>query len=194
MLGLLLSVLSCDRNSSNEPMELSQVQKSSNTTFARTANIMSLYDEIVALDDTTEQLIVASALSPEEIYQLWLTKIDDYKENNEVNAEQLTFLTNLENSFSPEVFQEGEIRDAFDFNGKLLEAQDIFGENEGWYLLNRVENINHRVSRILETSEVQGNPIEACECNKNSNCRRITGVSWVGSFLGVWNMPNRRML
>ena len=115
------------------------------------------------------------------LMMFWIVKIENYRINNELSSEQSTFLTDLEYDISPQIFQKGEARNNFDFNGRLLEAQRLFGENEGWYFLNKVENIHHAIARVgHDTSLVDGgseNPIEACQCNKNSNCVRITGAS-----------------
>lgn len=178
---LSMFFLSCDNESiiDNETKESISLKEKSITSSKK--NVPSnLYYEIVDLDDTTEQLLVASSLSPENMYDLWLIKIADFKENNNLNKNQIEFLTNFERELSPKIFNDSPERKKFDISQKMTLAKKLFGENEGWYFLTKVENINHRIEKIKTNNNAKydtgGGTIEACDCTKNSDCTRITGI------------------
>lgn len=181
MLGISMFFISCENVDSFENSENAFDSKSVVTsTFNSTSNINDLYYQIVELEDTREQMLVASALTAAEMYEMWFVKIDDYKSNNDLNTDQLAFLTNLESILEPNLFIEDSAeRENFDFEDLMVEAKNVFGENEGEYFLSKVENINHRIAHFYSGVIIADpNPtIEACDCNKNSNCTRLTGIS-----------------
>lgn len=194
ILSLFFFTMSCKKSeivplkSSKKIIDNNSIESSS------TSDIQNLYYNIIENENTYDQLLIASALTPDEMYQMWGAKIDDYKANNQLNVNQMIFLENIENELSPAVFVENSSeREAFDFDKKMTEAQNIFGVNEGWYLLSKVENINHRISRLsLSLDEPSDEPIRSCECSKNNDCIRLTGISvWGISWeYGVCNSGN----
>lgn len=145
-----------------------------------------LFYKITSYDDTDEQMLIASALTPEEMVGLWKIKIVDFKENNPINENQMSFLNKLEKTLNEELFKDSEYRNNFSFQNLLVEAQTLFGVNEGEYFLSKVENINQRIAKIKSSSLYRVDPsetIESCNCTKSSNCKRITsigldGVGW----------------
>lgn len=179
--ALLVLLFSCE----NPEIEMSESSSTTNTSTINTissSNSISLYDEIVKLEDVNEQILVASALSPQEMYELWLVKIDNYKANNRTTNLQLEFFDQLKSILEPNVFIENSAeRNNIDKENLYTKAVLAFGEDEADYFLNNVENINHRIA-YFASGKVLSNPkiIEACNCNKNGNCKRITGISVVG--------------
>lgn len=179
-LGVLLIVLfSCE----NQDIEKNDEDLLTNIPTFNTissTNGTSLYDEIVKLEDTNEQMLVASALSPQEIYELWIAKIDNYKVNNRTTNLQLEFFDHLESFLEPNVFIENSTeRNNIDRGNVYSKAILAFGEDEADYFLNNVENINHRIAYFSGSynSGIKNPIIQACNCNKDGNCKRITGVS-----------------
>lgn len=168
----------------NETMKFSESEKST-------------YNEIITLDDLDDQKLALAALTPEERHSIWQQKIINYIENNKNDDEQLKFLHHLLYDFDV---------NAFTFNSKerneLLEKKDdyykksmnLFGNIEGAYFLNNIENINQSVEKIkinnnisLENENLIDNniqrPISPCNCIVNSDCIRLVGfeawgLSW----------------
>lgn len=187
---MLLFLISCDNQDTEAYQELEIHLVSSNddiisNSFKR-SDINSLYESIVKIEDTKEQMLVASALTKEEMYGLWLAKIQDYKDNNAMNSNKQLFFQYLMSVLDPELFVENsEIRQGLDRDKLYFFAERAFGIDEADYFLNNVENINHRIAYFNSSYDTTLNPpksnvVEACECNKDGNCKRITGVSYLG--------------
>lgn len=170
---ILLFISSCERTSDNN-LNVSDIKNN------------SLFEKITKLDNTLEQEIVATSLNPNEIHKLWLAKIDNYLDNNIVTTDQKNFLEKLKRDLKPSLFvANSEYRNSFDFSQREIEAKKVFGENEGYYFLTKVENINQRIEKIKnnETNNREAEPdpvIEACNCVKSSECSRIVGIGLDG--------------
>jgi hypothetical protein len=208
----ILIILTCFLYSCSDDSDIKNSTNSLNFTIKN--NTCSVYDSIASLDDTDDQLLVASALSPNEKMNLWQCKLDHFKNTNTLSTNQLDFINKLELKLSnEEIFIENSKTRA-DFistekTALMNEAQTLFGQNEGWYLLTKVENITHRVAKLPYTIEPMpgGGTIKACGCQKDSDCVRLTGISiWGVSwqygtcpaggcyvqtyFFGIWESDN----
>lgn len=181
LITLLALTFSCESVESNEIDSKEEVVDTNKImSTSSSSNITDLYNQIVGIDDTNEQILVASALTSQQMYEMWLVKINNYRANNSLTTDQMFFLSDLENTLTPNLFVSGSSeRTNFDFDGLMAEAQGLFGDNEGWYFLSKVENINHRIATGVTTGVgfQDSNPIESCDCNKNSNCVRLVGIS-----------------
>ncbi len=151
-------------------------------------DIERTFKDIISIDDTSEQLFIASALAPDDKLALWQYKFENFKSNNDLNAQQANFIEELQSVLSEQILTTGSpernafLRDKSEWY--LNQAKHLFGENEGWYLLTKVENINNRIDRINGTTS--GKPsspsgIKKCECEKDSECKRLTGI-------GLWGL------
>lgn len=179
LLLLTFTLTSCE----NEDLSLIVTENSTSSFMSKTKSSSELYYEIIEITDLTEQILVVSALPPKQILELWKIKIEDFKSTSTLNNTQLQFLVNLESDLKVELFIENSTyRNSFDFDGKMAIAKNIFGLNEGQFLLTNVENIQHRsVRQPLELIDSGPNQtIESCSCTKNSDCTRLTGISLDG--------------
>lgn len=170
-----------------------------------------LYNSIIQIQDLDEQRLVASALISEDKYSLWQCKLNNFISKNNLNVTQIQFINDLKADLKEEIFVENSIaRKSFILNKKefyMTKAKSLFGDKEGWYLLTKVENINHSLSKISAGGGGPGGgPISACNCEDDGECVRLTGVSWVGlsweygtcanstcyveSYFGIWESDN----
>ena len=69
-------------------------------------------------------------------------------------------------------------------NKLMSKSMQLFGENLGYYLLTKFENTNQTLDKLDINNDkvnisIMGpeQAISACDCTKDSNCRRLTGVS-----------------
>jgi hypothetical protein len=142
-----------------------------------------IYYDIIENEDVFLQKQIASSYSAEEILRIWQIKLNVFKRENLLNSDQILLIDELLSELTSAHFTEGAVRDDF-YNGRndyyLSSAIDLFGENEGWYLLTHVENINHRVAHFQRLGFTLVDTIEPCNCSKDSHCRRINGVSLGG--------------
>ncbi len=203
----LISLSSC----SNENDEAAN----SNSKNYLTKKSMSNYENIVRLDKTSSQKLATYSLSPTEINEIWQLKLDNFLENNELNSAQQNFILKLKSEINSNLFvKNNPYRNLFLLNKKdkyMEEAKSLFGENEGWYLLTKIENINQRfeknkLKKNSQSDKVAGDPIKSCDCDNTPDCKRLTGIgvwsiSWeygvcknkscyVSSFLGIWESDN----
>lgn len=175
---------SCD----NEINEQESGLKSNSVSARMCQNeIAALYQTIIAKVDVDDQILAASTLSSEDKYSLWIHKLDEFSGKNSLSSEQNLFIENLKSELNEDLFLENsDARNRFiDERSSILmeSAKDLFGDNEGWYLLTKVENINHRIDRFnngFTINNEEGGVLRACNCAGDSGCRRITGVSIVG--------------
>lgn len=146
--------------------------------------IKDVYNNIIKIDDTDEQVLAASTLSPEEKLALWEYKLQNFKSNNNLNQAQNDFVNELLSVLTEKHFVAGSAERTEFLNNLssnyMSRARDLFGQNEGWYLLTKVENINHRIDRFNNNNgsiNVESGGIRACNCEPNDTCARINSVS-----------------
>lgn len=170
--GLLFSCSTDGEDNSKDPI--------------RTKTNMSDFDQIVQIENIYDQITAASALSAEAKAILWQDKIQNYIANNVVAAPQLNYLNELKSHFSNKnVFIDGHperinfMENESDFY--IQQAKELFGEGEGWYLLHRVENINHRIAALVGPgpNHPWSDPplpqsLNHCSCYTAGNCYIIT--------------------
>lgn len=176
------------------------------------------YKTIIDLNNTKSQNLATYSLNPTEINEIWQLKLENFEKNNKLNSRQQDFISKLKSVINSELFtQNSDYRKYFLQNEKdkfMIEAKKLFGENEGWYLLTKIENINQRFekNKLLkenENSRLPGGPggeIRACDCDNTPDCKRITGLGWISisweygtcsnstcyveTFLGIWESDN----
>lgn len=159
--------LSCD----NENLETNSnsLKYKNSDIFARTnSENLEFYDSIVA-QETEDQKLIFSSLTAQDRYTLWLIKLDNFKSNNELNSYQSSFIDELISELRVEMFTDNSDLNSVKLNFinqrkdyYLNRAKALFGENEGWYLLTKIENINHAIAKIGNPSIGGGDPITAC--------------------------------
>lgn len=149
----------------------------------KTKTNLSDFDQIVQIENIYDQITAASALSAEAKATLWQDKVQNYIANNVVTAPQLNYLNELKSHFSNKnVFIDGHperinfMENESDFY--IQQAKELFGESEGWYLLYRVENINHRIAALVGPGPWSDPPyppsLTPCSCYIAGNCWIIT--------------------
>lgn len=181
---IAISLTSCNYDRKDEGL---QNVKPNSSMYSMKSEMSSLYYDIIKNEDTNKQLLIASSLDPLQMYNLWMVKIEDYKRNNNLNREQELFLNSLKRELTPQHFvRKSKERMSFDFDEKLRVSQELFGYNEGWYFLSKVENINHRLSMLRDSNsdtnnKIADDTIEPCGCTSNSDCTRIVGVALWGA-------------
>lgn len=187
----------------------------SNSKNYLTKKSISNYENIINLDKTSSQKLATYSLNPTEINEIWQLKLDNFLENNELNSVQQNFILKLKSEINSNLFvKNNAYRNSFLLNKKdkyMEEAKSLFGENEGWYLLTKIENINQRFekNKLIKNSQsdkVGDDPIKSCDCDNTRDCKRLTGIgiwsiSWeygecknkscyISSFLGIWESDN----
>lgn len=207
---LLTAIISCEKDN----LETSENKtKNSIEIFNRTSQEnLDFYDSIVALD-TEDQKLVFATLSPKERNEIWHIKLKNFKDKNLLNNDQITFIDELSSELNENLFTNKDIQNSekLDFikNRKdyfFNKAKNLFGENEGWYLLTKIENINHAISKLDKLPSGGGGPIRSCECEKSRECTRLTGISldglsweygncsnggcYVQVYFGIWESDN----
>lgn len=194
-LTLLFSFNSCSNDGTSND-ELGNSNTTNVTARQSAEEIVQTYNSIIEINDTGEQRLVASALSSEDKFSLWQYKLDNFKNNNNLSVAQINFINDLKRDLTELVFVENsDARKEFILNKKneyMTNAKLLFGENEGRYLLTKVENINHRIEKITADNNrvVSGGPIRKCDCESNSECWRLTGVSVWGLSWEYGNCSN----
>ena len=173
--GIIISCSSDETESENNAFNL---KSAGSTTFK----------EISALEDTYDQIIVASALNPDDKRQLWQDKLDNFIANNDLDTDQKDFLFNLKTELNDErIFEDGnQIRVNFlkvRTPEIVVKSAELFGKLESSYLLNKVENLNQRIY-ILNNGGGSGttNPptIRSCDCESWDECYRLVSISFDG--------------
>jgi len=214
---IVFGFISCSNDDSNIPKQSNFFNSSSNSNVQRmsSAEIEDTFNKIVSLNDTNEQILAASTLSPEDKLSLWIYKLENFKENNSLTSEQINFINSLISELNQNLFDEkSNLRIEFLQNRSdeiMQNAKNLFGEKEGWYLLTKVENINHRIARINALNEIEkegdmSKALRSCTCESSSECVRVTGISvwWVSweygtcggncytrtYFFGLWESDN----
>lgn len=165
---------------------------------ARTNEIILLYEKIISEDDLVTQKAIVSSFDFETQASLFLLKFDDFKKNNNLNDEQTKFIDYIIEISTPNNLESVskktiEIIDLYNFLSS--ESIRLFGENEGWYLINRFENINQSIEKLKKNnnSSISLNNSLArslsagtdCNCTSDSNCKRLTGFSIGPGGLGL---------
>lgn len=183
-LTLLYSFYSCSNDETSND-ELGNSNTTNITARQSAEEIAKTYTSIIEINDLSDQTLIASALSSEDKFSLWQYKLDNFKNNNNLNIEQINFINHLKIDLNENVFVENSVaKNEFILNKKdtyMTNAKLLFGEKEGEYLLTKVENINHRIERIVTGNNRLdsgiGGPIKNCNCENDSECWRWTGVS-----------------
>jgi hypothetical protein len=145
-----------------------------------------LYNDILSVSDLNEQLIIANSLSSVEKYNLWQLKLDNFLNSNDLDGNQIRFVNKLKNIISMDLFENEDTREHFNLklkNDLHLESKSLFGEELGSYLLKKFENANQTLDRLQIKSDAKSfnpEPIEHCDCTKDGDCVRITGISITG--------------
>lgn len=172
-------------------------------------SISSLYDSIARLEDTEDQLLIASTLTPKQKMDMWQIKLSNFEQNNSLTQQQTDFIEGLKLALQNEsLFDErSPERASFPAGTYLENAKSLFGVEAGGYLLTRVENINHRLEKIAESGAIERGPVRSCTCESDGECYRITGVELWGVqweygtcpsggcyvrtyFFGLWESSN----
>lgn len=182
---------------------------------------INIYQNIISLNDLEEQRLAFATLNPSQRYNVWMLKLENFKNNNSLSQEQNTFIYELQSELKVELFTDIKENNSEKINFKvkrkeyyLNKAIALFGINEGKYLLTKIENINQTIDKLksgLILNSLSGkkapDPIRSCDCEKSSECVRLTGVSWIGLsweygtcpsggcyvqvYLGIWESDNR---
>lgn len=172
----LITIFSCETD------EVFQEEKNvlQNSEFQR------LYEDILAIDDLTEQKIILSTFDSETQSALWQIKLNNFIKNNDLSDTQLEVINELKVIMNSDNFtkikKDNKLRQRVkNLNAKVINS---FNKNVGWYLLNKFENINQTLAKIDKksnnTSNVESRSTRACNCEQNDSCARITGISIIG--------------
>lgn len=184
------------------------------------SEFLEIYNSIISLENTSDQKLAFAVLTPNERLGVMKLKFINFRDNNTLNEEQLAFVNEVYDLLRVELFTENHSERIHfieeESENYMERSKSLFGEDEGWYLLAQVENINQRIDilnsgGVYNTSQSDGNPpISACDCAKSSECKRITGVAiglrqfsleweygtcpygdcYVRSFFGLWESSN----
>lgn len=115
--------------------------------------------------------------------QLWQHKLANFENNNTLTEQQAVFIDTLQvlmtasnmDNIRSETPNPGLVAGAARLQ---TEAVNLFGQKEGWYLLNRFENINQTLTKSnFPVSSISTDSITDCDCNSDSDCWRITGIA-----------------
>jgi Tfp pilus assembly protein PilP len=189
-----------------------------NSKTYNSSSAKSSYKTIIDLNSTKSQSLATYSLNPNEINDIWHLKLENFEKNNTLKTKQKDFINKLKVEINSELFvKNSSHRNDFLSNKKdilMIEAKALFGENEGWYLLTKIENINQRfeknkVNKKNESASFarwEDDPVRACDCDNTPDCKRITGfgpfsLSWeygtcttsncyVPTYLGLWESDN----
>ncbi|MGV9003022.1 bacteriocin fulvocin C-related protein [Flavobacterium sp.] len=215
-LFLSFLILSCSKDNPNDQQTVDVNYDHNIHQRLSNVGIEEIFNKIVELDDTNEQILAASTLAAEDKLSLWQYKLNNFKSKNDLHEIQITYIDELLSKLKVEYFIEGsnERKEFLENMSKIymLKAKSLFGENEGWYLLTKVENINNRIDKLNLNSEIPvdenlARGIKTCTCVSDSECVRLTGasvwgLSWEygtcgGSacyvqtyFFGLWESDN----
>ncbi len=142
-----------------------------------------IYNSIISLENTDDQRVAFTGLTPDERLGVMKLKFINFKENNTLNVEQSAFIDEIYKLLTVELLTEDHPESIHFIEEKsenyMERSKSLFGEDEGWYLLAHVENINQRIDILKQQGggTNEGGAIYACNCAKNSECKRITGFS-----------------
>ena len=133
---------------------------------------LDFYD-IIEIEDLWEQVVVASALSPDAKRQLWQDKLSDYIDNNELNENQINYLNDFREELNVTELFDQDSEESISFlnerSGELFNGlTDTLGEAEATYLLTRVENVNQSNDRMYgdigDPIDENPTPDTGCDC------------------------------
>jgi len=152
----------------------------------------NLYYKIIKVDiDHQKQVVNSFDYKTQSI--LFKLKLDNYASNNKLNNKQKQALKKWKSFLTPDNLK--KVREKKDkvLSNKIrilkTEILNSFEKNVGWYLINKFENTNQTLAKIklkksnseLNTGEPNTNGtkniIRDCDCTKDSNCIRVTGIS-----------------
>lgn len=120
---------------------------------SNTENV-KLYNSLVMLSQE-QQKTVMTAFSPTERYEMWMIKLDDFMSSNNLNSEQYNLIMQLQKELHPDLLTDRDIKSArktaFISDRKNFywnKAIELFGEDDGEFLLTHTENINHAIRKL----------------------------------------------
>lgn len=178
------------------------------------AVVEKLSNDVLQLDNLNEQNLVVSTFEPETQSALWQLKLDDFVLNNDLNYQQLVFINKLKESISVNNLKDIKSPRVRALAKSLaVEAKEYFGEDLGWYLINRFENPNQTLKKLennnlsidYKNGDEEISNLRACNCERG-DCVRLAGVSIWGIsweygtcegkcyveryFFGLWESDN----
>lgn len=221
LFSILLTTFSCDNDSlSTENNDLRNTNNFKIDKKIKPEDIL-LYNSIIELN-FDEQRVALTTLNPNQRYNIWLLKLQNFKENNLLNKNQLNLINDLQSDLNEKLFTNNDeknkeklifLNEKRDFY--LNKAIELFGKNEGIYLLTKIENINQTIikikdkiktDKVTQNSSNSKNAVRSCNCEKDRECIRLTGVgldgfSWewgtctnsncyVQVYFGLWESDN----
>ena len=177
------SSISC----SSDDLNSNETVEQNNLRILTQNELIELYDEIIREEDLNLQKQVISTFDFETQAALFQMKFNNFLSANQLNVEQIAFVNYLVSLSTAEIFEEARISpESFVelSNDIQLNAVTLFGENEGWYLVNRFENINQTIDKIALNHNVSNSTLRRflsdntpyCECQTWAGCKRLTGV------------------
>ena len=113
-----------------------------------------IYNSIISLENTDDQRVAFTGLTPDERLGVMKLKFINFKENNTLNVEQSAFIDEIYKLLTVELLTEDHPESIHFIEEKsenyMERSKSLFGEDEGWYLLAHVENINQRIDILKQ--------------------------------------------
>ncbi len=212
----LFFVLSCEKEELTNDTNISLNANNPSITNKTNQNDIEIYKSIISLNDLEEQRLAFATLNPSQRFSVWMLKLDNFKKNNSLNKVQSNFINELQSELKVSLFTDNNDNNNEKINFKatrkeyfLNKAISLFGVNEGRYLLTKVENINQTIDKLnngIIANKFAGPGLRSCNCEGNSECVRLTGISiwgisweygtcpsggcYVQVYLGIWESDN----
>ena len=192
------SSISC----SSDDLNSNEVVEHNNLRILTQNELIELYDEIIREEDLNLQKQVVSTFDFETQAALFQMKFNNFLSANQLSGQQIAFVNYLKSLSTAEIFEEARINpESFVelSNDVQLNAVTLFGGNEGWYLINRFENINQTIDKIAQNNNVNNSTLRRflsdnkpyCECQTWAGCKRLTGINAGSGGIGlIWEYGN----
>jgi hypothetical protein len=184
--SLFVFIFSCN-NENLEQFDDALLNQMENK-ISSTDEYQRLYEKILLIDDLNEQKITLSSFSFDTQSILWQLKLNNFIKHNNLTNKQLKIINELKNLLTPDNLRgiRNKNNTTLTQKTKMLKTKIInsFEKNIGWYLINKFENINQTLAKIdlntVKQTDPNNNTIGDCNCTKNSDCIRLTGISMYG--------------